>query len=287
MHKRGKYMILNAEKYKGAAFDVIVLAGQSNALGCGVGSVENAYVPTSDVLYLKDTVAVKFENDSDGKVTLKVKRPTDFVISEAEEADTGDGRKAGNLSLSFARRYVREGKLEQGRRLLIVFGPEGGTGFARNEWGVNGSLYIRLCDMLDELQQLTSDIRLKAFLWHQGECDAFEIPQLTPKERYEKYLKDLSGQMDDFVKRYSCKNLPFVCGGFVEEWTRANEKPCGAVLQALQDFCTKIGGKFVNTSGMDSNDQDSGNGDHLHFCRRELYNLGEKYYEAYLSLEKK
>ena len=278
-------MIRDAEKYRGAALDVVVLAGQSNAQGCGIGEVADAYEPDERILMMQDTFPVRFEKDAEGKDHLCVQRPTEFVIGLAREAENDGGQKLGNLALAFARRYVQEGRLAEGRRLLIVNGTYGGTGFARNEWGVTGCLYLRLCDMLDELFALGVPRRVEAFLWHQGECDSFENASLTPEERYRKHLSDLTMQMENFRGKYG--KVPFVCGGFTDEWTQANGPQCGAILRAMQEYCQNAGrAAFVGTQGLASNDKATGNGDSLHFCRASLYVLGEKYYNAYLSLLK-
>lgn len=275
-------MIVNGNQYKNAALDVVVLAGQSNAQGCGMGEVQNEYAPDARILMLKDTFNVRFEKNAEGKDYLLVQRPTDFVIERAEEA-VSDGKKLGNIALSFARRYVQSGRLQEGRRLLIVNGTYGGTGFARNEWGVNGCLYLRLCDMLEELFALGIPRRIEAFLWHQGECDSFENAHLSPEERYKKHLSDLSAQMNDFRKKYGA--VPFVCGGFTDEWVEQNKPQCGAIIRAMQEYCQNAGNAaYVDTHGLPSNDKDTGNGDRLHFCRASLYALGEKYFQAYESL---
>lgn len=275
-------MIIDGNQYKDAALDVVVLAGQSNAQGCGIGEAQNEYVPDARILMLKDTFDIRFEKNAEGKDYLLVQRPTEFVIGRAEES-LSDGKKLGNLALSFARRYVQSGRLKEGRRLLIVHGAVGGTGFARNEWGVNGCLYLRLCDMLDELFALGVPRRIEAFLWHQGECDSFENAHLSPEERYKKHLSDLSAQMDDFRSKYG--SVPFVCGGFTDDWTEQNKPQCGAVVRAMQEYCQRAGNAaYVDTHGLPSNDKDTGNGDGLHFCRSSLYALGEKYFQAYQSL---
>ena len=42
-------------------FDIIIIAGQSNAEGFGVGPVECEYVPSDRILWLKDDADAHFE----------------------------------------------------------------------------------------------------------------------------------------------------------------------------------------------------------------------------------
>lgn len=65
-------MIVNGNQYKNAALDVVVLAGQSNAQGCGMGEVQNEYAPDARILMLKDTFNVRFEKNAEGKDYLLV-----------------------------------------------------------------------------------------------------------------------------------------------------------------------------------------------------------------------
>ena len=50
-------------------YDVIVLAGQSNAEGYGVGEVSEEYVPSDSVLMIGDKASPRFEKAADGKAT--------------------------------------------------------------------------------------------------------------------------------------------------------------------------------------------------------------------------
>ena len=124
-------------------YDIIVLAGQSNAEGYGVGEVSEEYRKDERVLWLNDRAAAHFEKDENGNDFLSLNYPAETEISIADEP-TGAQGKTGKLALSFAKCYVKSGLLKPNRKLLIVNAAVGGTGFARNEWGVGNVLYNRL-----------------------------------------------------------------------------------------------------------------------------------------------
>ena len=254
-------------------FDIIIMAGQSNAEGCGLGEVEKPYVPNARIMQLdvRKTVVHTPEN-------LTVNFISEPILSIAEEIDNGNG-KLGNLALSFAQKYIENGLLAEDRKLLIVRCGIGGTGFKKGHWGLRDVVYLHMLKMVDFALQTNEENRLVAFLWHQGEHDAFEKndPQV-----FEKQLRDM---ICDVRVRYQTPNLPFIAGDFVADWKGKNIDDCTPIIEKIQSVATTIGnGAFVQTSGLLSNDQAIGNGDDIHFCRAALYELGARYFEEFRRL---
>lgn len=132
------------EKFKDEKFDIIVLAGQSNAEGNGKGDACD-YIPDKRILMMNDDSMPHFEKTGD-KSRLVLNYPARDYVFVAEEPQN-QGGKRGNLSLSFARNYA-EKILGPDRKILIVNGAVGGTGFARKEWGKDNILYVRLVNMV-------------------------------------------------------------------------------------------------------------------------------------------
>lgn len=67
-------------------YDIIVLGGQSNAEGFGVGNVDNEYVNTENIMWLNDDSKPHFEkNEETGQDELKLSYPSAMNISVAEE----------------------------------------------------------------------------------------------------------------------------------------------------------------------------------------------------------
>ena len=253
-------------------FDIIIQAGQSNAEGIGTGEVENAYIPNDKVYYLNsekrvqhtaECVLIEFEN-----------KP--FTIEIAKERIV-DNMPIGDFSLSFARKYVESGLLKVGRKLLIIRAGVGGTGFKKGNWGVNDLLYKKMIEMTDYALSLNKNNRIVAFLWHQGEHDAFEGNEPNIFE------KQLFTMVSSVRERYG--KIPFIAGDFVREWKQKNIQICQPIVEKIQKVVSDIGNAgFVHTSDLQSNNEKIGNGDDIHFCREALLTLGERYCDEYVLL---
>ena len=234
-------------------FDIIIQAGQSNSEGCGVGDVENPYTPNDNIWYLNN----------------------DFTISMAQERVWGNAI-AGDYSLSFAREYIESGKLMAGRKVLIIRAAIGGTGFLDNRWKLEDDLYLRMMDMIKTALSINANNKLVAFLWHQGETDAFLNAD------FQTHYTNLSTLIHHVRTTFDCADLPFIAGDFVHHWKFENIEICTPVINAIKEVCSTIGNSlFVETTGLQSNDQKVGNQDIIHFCREALYQLGRLYFRAF------
>ncbi|MBQ4269746.1 MAG: hypothetical protein IJB97_08890 [Clostridia bacterium] len=258
------------------AYDIIIQGGQSNAEGFGIGAVKQAYIPSDEIVYLnveKTEVAV----DDRIQVTY-LDKP--FRIEKARERLRADGQLLGDFSLTFAKRYVENGFLEKGRKILVVRAAIGGTGFQKGHWGIRAPLYKKMLEMTDYALSLNSANKAVAFLWHQGEHDAVE------GNLGENYYKQLLGTVTSVRKRYG--DIPFIAGDFVHEWKNKNLEICVPIVNAIKKISETIGNAaLVETADLLSNNQKTGNGDDIHFCRESLYLLGEQYFEQYKNLQNK
>lgn len=277
------------KEFTNEKFDIIILAGQSNAQGHGMGPVEEPFVASDRIMYLCDNSNIHFEKNEQGEDYLFLPEECQKSIRVAQEAgefDKPDGQKVGNLSLIFAKKYLENGLLEEGRKLLIIHSAVGGTGFAKKQWGVGNVLYERLIDMTQTALELNGENRIVAILWHQGEHDAFENADMKYEDRSDFYCSSISAMFDDYFDRFSLKNVPIIACGFCDEWYLKNKEACDAVIDGTKRFLQAVNGRFVESAGLLSNNQKINNYDDIHFCRESLYILGEKYYtefEAILS----
>lgn len=242
------------------AFDILIQAGQSNSEGHGYGNVDNPYEVNDRVWYF----------NSDGTFQMAQEKAIRNAIQ-------------GNFSLSFARKYIEEGMLGEGRKLLILRTAVGGTGFSDNRWKNSDDLYLRMMDMTKTVLALNPENQLKALLWHQGETDAIN------KVTFEYYHEHITMLVKNVRTEFSVPTLPFIAGDFVQLWKSKNETKCAPIIGALKDVCSKENSAFVETDGLDSNLEDGyphphGWVDDLHFCRRAIYELGERYFAAYKSV---
>jgi hypothetical protein len=266
-------------------FDIIVVAGQSNAQGCGRGGTKTPFIP--------DQRIIKFNTDFKAEI---VSTPYGDMI---EVTDTGDcyleladercenGDKKASFALSFAKKYL-ENNLEKDRKVLLVFSAIGGTGFAKHHWGKGEKLTVRTFNMVDAALSMNKENRVVAVLWHQGEHDVFENAQLNYQERYDFYRENLFTLIHDLRERYG--EVPFVSASFCPLWTAKKEKEkVEAVLDAYKSVYEKIklAAHVFNVDDLKSNSEVVENcGDEVHFCRDSSYELGRRYYEKYMELIK-
>ena len=136
-----------------------------------------------------------------------------------------------------------------------------------------------MLEMTDYALSLNKNNRVVAFLWHQGEHDAFEgnIPDV--------FGKQLSAMVSSVRKRYG--EIPFIAGDFVREWKQKNIEICKPIVEKIQKVVELLGNAaFVATDDLLSNNEKIKNGDDIHFCRQALQILGQRYFEKYLEIVK-
>jgi hypothetical protein len=241
-------------------FDVIILAGQSNAEGCGLGPVEDPYVPDGRVFHLY---------------------PNGTIAQAADDTFYNDLRS--HFALPFAREYIRAGMLAEDRKLLILRCAVGGTGFWNNCWGLADHLYLQMLEMTRTALALNPENRLVALLWHQGEADALSAAS------FESYYKNLSDLLTSVRETFSAPDLPFVAGDFVQGWKAGFTELCAPVIEATRAVCRDCGpGGFAETDGLLSNFEELDyhpmgwwENDTIHFSRRAVYELGKRYFAAF------
>lgn len=240
-------------------FDIIIQAGQSNAKGNGGGNVDNHYAPTNEILHMEN----------------------DFTIGVAKERVEGN-YIFSHFGLTFAKKYIEEGRLPEGRRVLIIRSAVGGTGFSDHHWGIQDDLYLRMMEMTRTALALNPENRIVAFLWHQGETDAINN---VGEAEYYGYLNTLI----DSVRNEFGGDIPVVCGDFVQEWESANVEICAPIITAQRKLVEAIPhAAFVETDGLASNLTYANiSGDYIHFCRPAQYELGYRYYDAFIKAEQK
>ncbi len=125
---------------------------------------------------------------------------------------------------------------------------------------------------------------LVAMLWHQGECGSFENPEFPPRQAVSDPQGKSSAMLGAFCRRFGCPQLPILAASFCSEWYLQYQEPCDAVLAAIRETVLSRNGSFIDASDLMSNNQQIGNGDDIHFSRDSLYRLGQRYFEAFVSL---
>lgn len=197
-------------------FDIVILAGQSNAEGGGIGTVDHEFEP-SPLIWSLD--AEKTVEHLPNRLNITYyDRP--FVLEMAMER-TYNGEKVGDLALRFLERYSRE-RLAPDRKVLLLRCAIGGSGFIRHEWTTDGPIYRKMLEMVDYALSLNPENRLVAMLWHQGECDSWEEtpPDIFYLELYPDELTLQQGQemLSHVVKTISTWGITVVSAEKLGTW---------------------------------------------------------------------
>ena len=100
-------------------YDIIILGGQSNAEGNGLGPTDRPYIPDERILIMRDGGKYGYEEQPDGKMKFIITEPFTFVTDTAKERNDGT-QSCGMFALAFAKKYVESGLLDEGRKLLIT-----------------------------------------------------------------------------------------------------------------------------------------------------------------------
>ncbi len=243
-------------------FDIIIQAGQSNSNGRGEGWVDNPYEPSENVWYLTPEYTIEMAREYVSKNVIW-----------------------SNASLSFVRKYMEAGMLNEDRKILILRTAVDGTSFSEKRWTMDGDLYLRMMDMIRTALELNPENRLVAMLWHQGENDVYF--QMPPEE----YYTNLSGLVQSVRDTFGMPVLPYIAGDFVPGWKKTYYISPEPILSTIRQVCEDLDyAVFVNSDGLISNHEDvtggNGNGDDIHFCRSSMYEYGERYFEAFCGLVK-
>lgn len=265
-------------------YDVIVLAGQSNMQGNGLGpSLNKEWQIQPEIMMLKGEFNAKVAQAAYGNEYLEIEVSDEYEIVPAQERNNG-GVIAAVLGNYFAEFY-KKNDLEKGRKILLIQTAVGGTGFAKRHWGLNDVLYKRLVNMTKQALEMNSANRLVAFLWHQGEHDAFEPLEMGEEERRQTYKKNLAALIGDYRLKFGVQ--PFVCANFSKFWVDDYPVQCRAIISAIKEVVknTPKAAFVENTFDLEVNDQAVGNGDAVHFSRRANEILAKRYYEEYIKLK--
>ncbi len=263
--------------FSNTKFDIIIVAGQSNAQGMGLGPADEALLPrnTGNVYQIEAEREIAVFEDH-----MEITYPNKpFVLGPVKENEE-NGVPHASFANSFADEYEKSGLLESDRKILLVRAAIGGTGFKKNNWGIGKQLYSKLVELTDYALNMNSENRVVAFLWHQGEHDAFEK---NDPDVFELQLKEM---LEDVRMRYGAE-LPIIAGDFVHEWKVLFQEDCDNILKKIKKVLSEIGGTgFVETADLLSNNQKLQNGDNIHFCRESVCILGRRYFEEYMKISK-
>ena len=270
--------------YTEMGYDIIVVAGQSNAVGNGAGEDDYVFEPQEKIYELcGEYNAYVSGTGEDAKIVVD-RISSKYFVRLAKDKVGSAWNVFDNFALRFADKY-RENNLYETRKVLIVQTAISGTGFAKEHWGVGDVLYERMCNMVSYALSIEGENRVVAFLWHQGEHDVEANANFSYNQRKDFYYNKLNQMLTDFRKEFG--QVPFVCAGYTSQFCEKYSAQSQAVYEAINEVVRKNRKTaFVsNTSDLLSNDEKVSNGDIYHFCKQAQTILGERYYEKWVRIK--
>ena len=235
-------------------YDIILIAGQSNAEGYGKGYEYLKYIPHDPIYEYIHNKGFRFASDK----------------------KYGFRNIAASFALYFGEEYCNGGLLKNYRKLLLLNTAVGGTGFSDNRWKWADDLSVHMINIAKELLSINSNNRIKAFLWHQGEADV--LSHMSSLD-YEKNLKLL---IKNTREALNIENVPFISGNMVPEWMEKNPYSfeIAAVTRNLMNKLPFCG--YVESDDLTGNDSP----DIIHFSRKSCLELGKRYFDKYKTIIK-
>jgi hypothetical protein len=229
-----------------AEFHVYVLMGQSNMAGRGV-MTEADRRPVPGVLTL--------DKDNRWKPAA---HPLHF-----DKPIAGVG-----LGIDFAKAMARH---DRSATIGLIPCAVGGTPLRR--WSKGGDLYE---NALARTRAAIRDGTLKGVLWHQGESDS------SRPEAAKTYARRLDRMVADLRADLGRPKLPVVAGGLGDFFVRARpSRSVEKVNAALADLPNRVEHTgFASPKGLDHK------GDEVHFSADALRELGRRYAEEMIRLQR-
>lgn len=267
-----------------SGYDIIIIAGQSNAVGQGNGpfSDRNAKAPIDSRIVQIGRIGAS------NMQVIPVGYREDGILHDGlhhwlvPERDLLEG-----FGLTFARLYVRY-RLEPGRNVMLI--PAGYGGRSIRYWmdGSSLPLYPDMMDRIAAARALPGDNRIVAFLWQQGASDVVATYEHDPEMNPEIYRQDLTEVMGKVRTDLGLPQLPITAGHFVPSWLAGN--PTRSAIkhqfeQVITDVMSAIGSaRVVSSNGLTSNADigvPTGTG---HFNAASQVIFGQRYYKSWSNI---
>ncbi len=260
----------------GTDYDVILIAGQSNAADTASMGYDSALDEFPELNLMRQL------NRSAPTVST-VGSPSVIPITNPMKHWSQPSIFSGYLPWQtghvgfprfFGREYVRQGHLTKGRRLLFVPCARPGSSFSADQWGIGNPNYTDLVTMAQWVQNNLTGSRILGLLWHQGESDVgFATYQVELDAMFEQLRVDLD-----------IPDLPIVVGGMVPIWTnqQTDRKTQQAIIRDTArriDYCAYADPErptWLPTW------KDGDVGDSIHFDVTECREFGVRYFNAWL-----
>lgn len=281
-------------------YDIVIIAGQSNAVGRGLEvhtfPKSDGYNPMNDTrtrnMYKDD-----YDNTANSNICALNQNNTiqQNAVDPIQHLEPYPFKRQNRpvknfgFAVSFAREYIRQGKLASGRKLLLVGCGRGQTGFKDKQWlRPNGELYKSTIIRGQQALALGNkdNNKIIAILWHQGENDIKH--RTKPNFDYKKQLSEcLNGIRDSIVKK-NPTSVPILLGGLIRE-KGARDDMTENYIRVTTELSSNKNFKFVPSKPMSEPkynnfdlfnhsllaDKDTGDN---HFSKSSQIEFGKRYF---------
>lgn len=251
-------------------YDIIVIAGQSNAEGNGRSPKTTLfphYRTDSDIKMLKRVPHIEWQEISPAKKIQKIGFFNTYVLKNA--APFKPGRYS--FSLFFADVY-KEKCLKNGRKILLLNTAIGGTSFCCNHWGKGEPLSENAISLAQEALKANPNNSLKCVLWHQGESDSdVDLPDNYYYNKLKEFVEEFRGALSD--------DLIFIFGDMQQDWKKTMPNS-----YITSDATRKFVSELKNTAFVESDGLEGNVNDIVHFSKAAQEEFGKRYFSAYLSI---
>ena len=249
LFQNSRYLITD-KAFQNYPYDIILIAGQSNAEGYGRGNDSYKFTPHDPIYGYTEKKGIHLACDK----------------------KYGRRRTSASFCLYFGEEYVKAGLLKPGRKLMLLNTAVGGTGFSDHRWGIGDDLFERMIRLAREVMALNPGNEIKAFLWHQGETDVYGRMDSAS------YANLLGTLISEAQNRLNIAHVPFIAGNMVPGWMRANPKSYEIAESTRQLMESLPLGGYAESDGLDGNSAE----DIIHLSRKSCAELGRRYFEIYL-----
>ena len=188
--------------------------------------------------------------------------------------------------MSFARAYKSAGKLEEGRKILLIncgWKSTGVLNYYENTgkiWAIhqdNRSLYYLAKQRILAGKSLgNSTSRVVAILWHQGEADAVKVTNARYKSEYKTKVASILKTLRTDV---GTSNIPILMGGLCHDTFGKipGYSTMNNVIKEITDENRSSKFAYVDSSGL-SHDSSSGT---KHFNKSSQIQFGKRYFNVF------